>query len=411
MAAQTTVHETDAAFLRSQEMRAEAIKAFRAGNLDTALEAMLQALKERPTNTALLSNAIFLAAETNDIDTAHALTLRFTKLGVNPGGAIQEKLKEKLTTQNWETLNKKFIENAARTGVTTEVVSIPTHHKLVEGIAADGSGNMFFSTVVSGELLKADTTGNISVLFDGTKDDLGSFFGIAYDKTSQALFATFASIAQTPAQHSENKDTGVVKIDPLSGKLLKKWTLPGGSEGQQVADITITNTGSVFVADAAGSKIYNIEGDTLQAIPTTAQFMNPQGIIALNDTEILMADYGRGLWKVNANTGAATLYGVPDNATLIGIDGLFSHEGKIIAIQNGTSPQRMIEIQLNNDSDTVSSVTTLAQSLPVFDEPTLGMSTLNGIMFVASSQWPKFDKGGVLREGATLADTIILRLQ
>lgn len=410
LAAQTIIHETDAVFLQSQEIRSEAIKAFRVGDLDTALKSMLQALKERPTNTALLSNAIFLAAETDDLDTAIALTKRYVKLGVNPGGAIQEKLKEKLTIQNWESLDEQFKRNAVLTGVATQIASIPTNHKLVEGIATDNNGNLFFSTVVSGELLKTNTSGDTIVLFDGTKNGLGSFFGIAFDKASQALFATFATIAQTPEQHSGNKDTGVVKIDPLTGQLLQIWTLPGGSEGQQVADITITDTGHIFVADATGSKIYRIAGNVLQAISTSARFMNPQGIIALSDTELLMADYGRGLWKINANTGAAILYGVPDNTTLIGIDGLFSHQDKIVAIQNGTSPQRVIEIQLNNDDNTVRQVTTLAQSLPIFDEPTLGMSTADGIVFVASSQWPKFDKGGVLREGAALTDTVILQL-
>lgn len=408
--AQTIIQETDAAFQHSQELRSDAIKAFRANDLNKAKALMMQALEHRPNSIAILGNAIFISAETGDATTAFELTKKLVTMGVNPAAAVQEKLKTILGPDEWHTLEETIKANAKPLGQAHTLTTIPANHRLVEGIAADNDGTFYFSTVVSGSLLKADTNGNTEVLYDGQSAGLGSFFGIAFNQITNTIFATFATINQTPKHDRNTSDTGVIEVDPITGKLLNKWVLPQGSDGHQIADIAISERGTVFVADAAGNALYKIKDSVLDSIPTTATFMNVQGIVARGEADLLVADYGRGLWRVNTNTGTAILYGVPNNVTVTGIDGLFVHNNRIIAIQNGTSPHRVLEVHLNDQQNIIISTTTLAQNLPIFDEPTLGTSTGDGFIFVASSQWPKFGEGGALREGTTLNPTTILKI-
>ncbi len=136
-----------------------------------------------------------------------------------------------------------------------------------------------------------------------------------------------------------------------------------------------------------------------------------QGIELLYDNSLLVADYGRGLWRIDLESHEAKLLDVPDTVSLIGIDGLFTHRGSLIAVQNGVSPHRIIEIETDKNYEKVTGIKVLAQNLPEFDEPTLGISTLDGIMFVASSQWPKFAPGGNVREGQTYEPTRIMLIR
>ncbi len=408
--AQSVISETEDQYTRSQAARGEAIAAFRAGDLTTALAGMKRALADRPANTALLSNALFLAAETEQIDDAIDFADRFIALGLVPGADIQAKMQEKLPADVWQGFSDKFYQLIQAKGAAETLLSIPTEHRLVEGITTDGNGTYFLSTVVSNTILKTNATGEISVLTDGTDHAIGSFFGIAYSGGENALYVTHGRVDQTRNMPRGEGQTGVMRVDPETGLVTGDWPLPGGTEGQQIADIAISPEGIVYVSEAQSGTIYRINGDTLEQLNTDKQFRSPQGLAFLENGKLFMADYGRGLWRINAATGEANLLALPPTISLIGIDGLFAHKGRLIAVQNGVSPQRVVEIELDDAQQAVTGIKLLAQGLTNFNEPTLGTSTDGGLIFVASSQWPKYIPGGFVAEGQTLAPTVILRL-
>ncbi len=409
--AQPYVTETEEQYTRSQAARGEAIQAFRAGNLDEALAGMMQALKDRPTNTAILGNAIFLAAETGAIDETIALIGRYFALGVVPPDAIRAKMQEKLPPETWAELEQEMNVLMAASGSADTMFQIPQTHRLVEGVAADGTGGYFLSTVVSGTVLKVNRTGDISVLLEGKDHEAHSFFGLAFDVSNNSLYATYGRVDQTPDIPAGGGKTGVLKINGTTGAVSGNWSLDGGTERQQIADIAIDGTGRVFVSEAQSGALYEVAENGLRPLETNASFRSPQGLAFLGDGTLMMADYGRGLWAINIDTGDARLLDTPNTLSLIGIDGLLSHKGRLIAVQNGVSPHRIIEINTNLEAGHVTGVEVLAQNLAGFDEPTLGTSTSDGVLFVASSQWPKFGENGNVRDGQTYNPTNIMLIR
>lgn len=409
--AQPFVTETEEQYARSQAARGEAIQAFRAGDLEKALAGMMRALEDRPTNTALLGNAIFLAAESGAIDETVALAQRYMALNVAPPAAIRAKMQEKLPPEKWDVLNQEMDVLTAASGAADMMFQVPQAHRLVEGIATDGEGGYFLSTVVSGTILKISQTGEVSVLAEGKDYQAHSFFGLAFDAASNSLYATYGRVDQTPDIPAGGGKTGVLKIDGTTGAVIGNWSLDGGTDGQQVADIAIDNTGKVIVSEAQSGVLYEVADDGLKSIETNASFRSPQGLAFLKDGTLMMADYGRGLWAISTNNGNARLLATPNTVSPIGIDGLLAHEGKLIAVQNGVSPHRIIEIGTDLQAGRVTGVKVLAQNLEGFDEPTLGTSTPDGVMFVASSQWPKFGEGGVVRDGQTYNPTNIMLIR
>ena len=387
--------EDEAAFQASQEARGRGGEAFRAGDLTAALAAMEEALSYRPGHPGLLGNVAYLAAATGDGQRAVEALEAYAALGLVPGGEIRAKAKEAVTPAAWERLEAAFTRNGRAIGMADIDTPLPADLRLVEGIALGPDDTLYVGTVVSGGIYRMD--GHEATMIVGAKDhEFGSFFGMTMHDGS--LYATFARVEQTPGYVPGEGQTGLAKINPATGDVLQVWTLPGGTEGQQIADLAVTAAGTIYLSDAQGRKVYRVKGDTLEPAFTHEGFMSPQGIAELPGKGLYLADYGRGIWHLNEKSGEATLLEAPEGSSLLGIDGLVAHKGRLIAIQNGVNPQRIIEV--HPGADGIESVTVLAQALDGWNEPTLGVSGNAGLYYIAASQWPKYGESGSLRNGA-----------
>jgi len=407
-AANDIIFETNAQFEASQKARAEGLAAFRAGNHTVALVKMEEALSHRPGNTLILGYTAYLAAETGDLTRAQEAANLYAAAGQAPGGGIQRKLTEKLDAGIWADLKEKFDTNIAPKGDALVHATVSADVKLVEGITVAPDGRTFVSSVVSGGIYSVNGNGN-TLLVSASTHKMGSFFGIAFDTSHNSLFAAYARVEQTPDTVAGEGTTGVAEFDAATGVLLHNWVLNGSTDEHQIADLLITHDHSVYASDATGRAVYRIDDTKLMKAFDLPASMSPQGLAEL-DGELYLADYGRGIWHLNTATGAATLLGRQAETNLVGFDGLTARGGRLIAIQNGSNPHKIVALTLSADRKSVTKLTVLAQSLPGFDEPTLGVSTASGYYFVAGSQWPKFGKGGELKDDATIKPTTVLIL-
>lgn len=407
-AADDFVLETDDQFVASQKARGEGFTAFRAGDHAAALAKMEEALALRPSNTLLLGYVAFLAAETGNLERAAEAARLYAKAGQAPGAAVQGKLAEKLAPEVWAPIRIVFDANTRSSGAAETYALVPNDVLLVEGVAVSPDGDTFVSSVVSGGLYKVDNN-TTTQLVRAADHGMGSFFGIAHDPVHNSLFATFARVDQTPGVTAGDGKTGVAEFDAHTGELKREWVLDGTTDKHQIADLLITHDHRIFVSDATGKAVFQIIDNALVKVADLPHSMSPQGLAEL-DGVLYLADYGRGVLRLEPSTGTATMMAVPPHINLVGIDGLTFHDGQLIAIQNGGSPHRILGLKPNPSGDRLIEVSVLAQALDKFDEPTLGASNGTNYYFVASSQWPKFGKEGVLKEGRTVNPTVILKL-
>ena len=388
--------EDQASFTASQDARARGAEAFREGDLPTALAAMEEALTLRPTHPGLLGNVAYLAAATGDGQRAAKALEAYAALGLVPGEEIRAKVRDAVSAAAWQRLEDAFNRNSQPIGTAEIAAPLPAELHLVEGIARDTDGTFYIGTVVSSGIYRVTGDGTTKIV--NAKDhEFGSFFGMSLHDGS--LYATFARVEQTPGFVPDDGQTGLAKINPATGDVRKVWTLPGGTEGQQIADLCITANGTVYLSDAQGGTVYRVEGDMLEPAFRQEGFMSPQGIAELPGKGLYLADYGRGIWRLDQVSGEATLMDAEENTSLLGIDGLVAHEGELVAIQNGVNPQRVIALDM--DGDRITGVRVLAQALEGWDEPTLGVSTGEGVFYIAASQWPKYGENGSPREGVS----------
>jgi len=407
------IFESNAQFEASQKARGEGLAAFRAGDAPAALVKLEEALALRPNNTLLLGYVAFLTVETGDLARAAEAATQYAATGQALGRGIQGKLAEKLPADIWAPIKAAFDANITAKGEATLHYVIPTDIALVEGIAAAPGGRLFVSSVVSGGLYVLEDDGPRQIM-SAADHNMGSFFGITHDPLHGSLWATYGRVDQTPVHNpGHNKSegtTGIAEFDAMTGALRHNYVLDGSTADHQIADLLITHDHTVYASDAAGKAVYKVAGNTLAKAFNLPYATSPQGLVETKDGILILADYGRGLWRLDRSKGTASLLGVPQGINLVGIDGLTVHGDHLLAVQNGVNPHRIMEITLSDDYKSVKNATVIAQSLPNFDEPTLGVSTPSGYVFVAGSQWPKYTPGGAVKESATIKPTHILKL-
>ena len=124
---------------------------------------------------------------------------------------------------------------------------------------------------------------------------------------------------------------------------------------------------------------------------------------------LYVADYIGGLYRVALDDRRVEKVAVPRSVSDYGIDGLYRHGDRLIAIQNGIRPHRVTAFTLSDGGLAVDSAEILAMNLPEFDEPTLGTVVGDDFYFVANSHWNRFDADNNLPDD--LSGPIVLRLK
>jgi hypothetical protein len=95
---------------------------------------------------------------------------------------------------------------------------------------------------------------------------------------------------------------------------------------------------------------------------------------------------------------------------LTGIDGLYVHGDDIVAIQNGTAPERVVEWTLDDRHARVVSEKIIERATPTLGDPTHGVIVGNDFYYIANSGWDKLSDDGAPMPGATLTPARIMRV-
>jgi hypothetical protein len=96
---------------------------------------------------------------------------------------------------------------------------------------------------------------------------------------------------------------------------------------------------------------------------------------------------------------------------LNGIDGLYFDRGRLIAVQNGTSPERVVAFTLDPSFTRIESETIIERSTGTLGDPTHGVVVDNDFYYIANSEWDAVDDHGNMKPGARPSVPRIMRAQ
>ena len=197
-------------------------------------------------------------------------------------------------------------------------------------------------------------------------------------------------------------------FDLSTGKLLRRIE---GASHSALGDMVLARNGDPIVSDGAGGGVYRLVDGEL-ALINGKDFISPQtpALLPGND-HILVPDYLRGIGVLDLRSGQVSWLGddTPGNIAVNGVDGLYFNRGSLFLTQNGTSPERVIRLQLDRSLTRIVSSQIIEQATPAFGDPTHGVLVGNSFLYIANSGWSELDDHGQLKPGSKLTAAHIMR--
>jgi sugar lactone lactonase YvrE len=279
---------------------------------------------------------------------------------------------------------------------------------LAEDIDYDPRTHRFFITSVREKKI-------VSVSDSGTTSDFATapdnwpMMAIKVDTPHRLVWATEVAVQGfDSAPKSDWGESAVLCYDLSTGKLLLRVQGPPGSA---LGDMALMPNGDVLVSDGDGGGVYRLpaQGTTLVRIDN-GDFISPQTPVMHPDGKhVFVPDYLRGIGILDIATRQVRWLSRDGRFALNGIDGLYFDHGALIAVQNGTSPERVVLFTLDARLTRIESQTVIEQSTPTLGDPTHGVIRGGTFYYIANSGWDSTDDHGNLKPDAKPSSPRIMR--
>jgi len=313
--------------------------------------------------------------------------------------------------------------------------TLPDPDLLTEDIAYDPStGRFFVSSIREAKIVAIGKSGGAASDFvPAGRDAIWGVLALAVDARRGVLWATTAAMPQTRGyREADQGHTAVLRYDLATGKLQKRYDLPlppspppapqGSAAGgpppaeerlRVLGDMTVAPNGDVFVSEAVTGAVYTIghARDELETLVAPGTFISPQTPAVTPDgRRLLVADYVRGVGIVDLATRATTWMTHPRGVAINGIDGLYLYGDSLLAVQNGTEPNRVIHLFLDRTLTRILRWEPLDSNSPGLGAPTHGTLVGRDFFYLANSGWDHLADDGSLKPGAALTPAEVRRV-
>jgi hypothetical protein len=389
-------------------------KAYQAKDYSAFLENMKMAAQMRPNHPRLMFNLSSAYALNGRRNEALQLLGKMAGMGLVFPAETESDFASIKDSAEFQAILKSIEHNKAP--VIGGAVAFTLHEKgfIPEGIAYDPVTETFYLGSVYQRKIVSINRKGVAKDFATESDGLWSVMGMKVDARRRLLWVTTASHPQMAnAQEVDNGASGIFKFDLRTGKLLKKYLLPNKPRPHFLGDLVLDSGGNVFATDSVTPGIYFISQrtDEIELFLEGEPFTSPQGLTFMpDDKHLFVADYSKGIFAIDLKTKKYTNLSPAPDLTLLGIDGLYSHRGSLIGVQNGINPPRLVRLYLNRDLSRIERLETIAANDPSFDEPTLGVLVRDTFYLIANSQWGAIDQKGRLAPADKLKEPVVLKI-
>jgi sugar lactone lactonase YvrE len=290
--------------------------------------------------------------------------------------------------------------------------TLPERDLLAEGVGHDPeTGDFFVSGVHRRKIVRVSGDGQVRDFVGEGRDGLGAATGLVVDPSRRALWvATEASPLMVGFREDQKDWSFLLEFDLETAALRRRLEppVPGG----RVSDLALGPDGTVYAADPAAGRVYRlpVDAERLEVLVDSGEIVSAQGVTASDDGTVLyVADYARGIARVELATRRVTFLRTPADLLTTGIDGLVLAGDSLVGIQNGLTPNRVVRLRLDPSATRILGGEILERAHPRFDEPTLGVLAGRALYYVANSQYRHFAADGT-PDLDRLQEPVVLRL-
>ena len=279
-----------------------------------------------------------------------------------------------------------------------------------EGIGWDGGAQrLLIGGLASGEILVLGSDG-AERRFAGPFEGRPQVLGIAVDAPRRRAYAVVTNaVGRAEGVAPIN---ALLELDADSGALVRRLDAAAAA---QLNDVTLAADGTVYVSDTGSGAIWRAApADTALArwLPD-GSLPGANGLALAPGGEALFVGHATGLARVAVADAAITARLANDTReTLAAIDGLYARGDTLLAVQNVTTPGRLVELALDPSGTRVTAVRTLvSHHHPALDEPTTGAVDGDRFLLLAATGIRRLQPDGTIADPATVPDPVVLEVQ
>jgi sugar lactone lactonase YvrE len=324
--------------------------------------------------------------------------------------AISSDFSALATGSRWTRLQNVFAANRSPMSLARTAFPLSDPALLAEDVDYDpGTSRFFITSVREKKIISASGTG--STINFATAPDNWPILAIKVDSRRSVVWAT--EVAMQGFSFAPKSDWGrsaVLCFDLKNGRLLRRTEGPHGSA---LGDMALAANGDVIVSDGDGGGVYRAShtGGELTRLDD-GDFISPQTpAIDPDGRHIFVPDYVRGIAVLELGTKKVRWLPMEGRFALNGIDGMYFEGGKLIAVQNGTSPERVVIFTLDAERRKITSEKIIERSTPTLGDPTHGVLVDGDFFYIANSGWDSIDDQGNLKPGAKLSVPLLMRVR
>jgi len=300
----------------------------------------------------------------------------------------------------FQRLEQSYRAGLGARGTHRQLAVAPDADLIAEDLTVDRrTGTRYVSSVHQGKVLALDAAGHWSDFAGPAALSAWGIYALAADAAHARLWiSTVAGEVSPPFQAADRGRSAVLRISLDSGHVEQRYELQDGRP-HAFGDFALGAHGELYMSDGVGGGLYRIgpePGAALTAIVGPGAMRSPQTPVPLPDgTRLLVADYSRGIAIVNLREGSGVswLRHAPELA-VYGIDGLYLHGKTLIAIQNGTLPERVLFLQLDPSFTQILGWRVALARTPGLGDPTHGIIRGDRFEFISNSGWDRVDEQG-----------------
>jgi|GEM_PF-2008439 len=391
----TPVHADEAPTY--QDIMAKAGAAFQAEDWAALEERLSEAQALRPYSLYIWKNRILARQLKGDSAGAMALAAKIAERGLAIDLSGHDAFDALKAEPAFVAIGAKFENNMAPIGEAVVAAQYTDVNLLPEAYAAGRKGTHYIGSVRTGKIIEFSGAASPK----GTAFAQGGVFDI--EVRGKKLWAAVNNQLAYEGADPENKFASLMVFNLKTGAPLREIRV--GEPDALLGDLEVAKDGTAYASDSVTPRLYKMApgGQTLDIFAADPRFVNLQGV-ALDEKNhrIFAADYLAGLFVINTDTAEVTAIENTIDAHLGGIDGLYLYKGALIGIQNGTTPQRIVKITLNDEASEAIGFEVLQQNLDDWNEPTHGAVSGDKFNYIATSNWPGYDRDWNIREDAVL---------
>jgi hypothetical protein len=278
----------------------------------------------------------------------------------------------------------KLVESAHRDfpAVAQAHAELLTEEKnlIPEGLAYDDKRNIFYlSSLNRRKIVKITLESRTSDFVAGDQYHLLPVLGIRLDLNDGSVWAN---------SFEENAGRAELLHFDAAGKLLGRFS--SASPGEHgFNDLVVRKSGEVILTDSLSNEVYRFSPASTTFVPVSIhrKLFYPNGIALASDDRMLYVADALGVIAVDMSEGGKSKDVDPGpHTTLAGADGLYWHNGSLIAIQNEIGSPRVAAFRLSKDGLRVTQTTVLEYRSAFTVLPTTGAIRGNDFYFIANSQ-------------------------